>query len=122
MRLVRDHALGEEGSQGLHRTVTERADQLRALRWEQHKSDFGTLTDTQRAVLETLARDGPDFAPFTEATLKAMSARAGRTLSASDVQKALGALRDKSLVWQPTRGLYALEDQDMRDWLLADLG
>ena len=116
-RLIRDHALGEAGSTGLGKTVRDRADELRAMRWEQHRSDFGALTDTQRAVLMVLVDDGADFAPFTEKTLARASKRAGKKLSTSDVQKALDALRDKSLVWRPARGLYALEDQDMREWL-----
>lgn len=121
-RLLRDTALGETGSGGLRRTITERAGALRALRWEQLRSDYGALTRTQRAVLAILAADGARFTPFAEATLKRMSEVAGRKLETQDVQKALNALRDKSLVWRPARGSYALEDQDMRDWFLADRG
>lgn len=43
----------------------------------------------------------------------------GEEPTTSEVQKALDGLRDKSIVWRPARGTYALEDQDMRDWLLA---
>ncbi|MEL6203829.1 MAG: hypothetical protein AAFR47_00765 [Pseudomonadota bacterium] len=120
MRLLREHALGEEGSRGLHRTVTKRASDLRALRWEQHQSDYGALTELQQTVLRVLAEKGSDFAPFTADTLKLLSEALGRETNAAEVQKALDALRDKSLVWRPTRGLYALEDQDMRDWLRGD--
>ncbi|MGV6850489.1 MAG: AAA family ATPase [Marinibacterium sp.] len=118
-RLLRDHALGKEGSKGLHQTVIERADDLRRLRWDQHRSDYGALSDVQRAMLTVLARDGAEFAPFTADTLRRASEIIARKVTASDAQKALDALRDKSLVWRPTRGIYALEDQDMRDWLLA---
>ena len=118
-RLLRDHALGEEGSRGLHRTVTQRADALRQLRWEQHRSDYGMLKDTEKAVLALLARSGQDFTPFSEASLRSVGEILNRTVTASDMQKALDALREKSLVWRQTRGLYALEDQDMRDWLLG---
>lgn len=118
--VVSQFALGDEGSKGLRRTVLERADELRALLWQQHESDFGSLTPLQRAVLEVLARDGANFAPFTDATLSRVGKVLGQDVSTSDMQAALDALRDKSLVWRPSRGIYALEDQDMRDWLLAD--
>ncbi|MBV0910797.1 AAA family ATPase [Anianabacter salinae] len=119
-RVLKDHAMGEQGSHGLHRTVRDRADDLRQLRWDQHRSDYGTLSDLQKVVLSLLCDEGPAFAPFAEATLARMSTRADRAVSAPDVQKALNALRDKSIVWSPGRGLYALEDQDMREWLLTD--
>ncbi|MEM9474304.1 MAG: ATP-binding protein [Pseudomonadota bacterium] len=118
--LIQQHALGEEGSAGLKTTVSERANRLRALRWDQHASDFGDLNDLQREVLRVLAGDGAEFAPFTEDTLIRVSEALGRRVETNDVQRALDALREKSLVWRPSRGIYALEDQDMREWLLAD--
>jgi hypothetical protein len=117
--VIREHALGDEGSAGLRRTVTERADALRARVWQQHESDYGALSPLQRAVLHVLIEDGAAFAPFAERTLVRIGAELGSAPTTSEVQKALDALRDKSLVWRPTRGLYALEDQDMRDWLMG---
>ncbi|MEM1152464.1 MAG: hypothetical protein AAGI03_18315 [Pseudomonadota bacterium] len=118
--IVREHALSTEGSAGLRKTVAERADELRARRWEQHASDFGELTEMQRAVLAILAEDGVEFAPFVPKTIDRIGETLGRSVTTSDVQVALDALREKSLVWRPSRGIYALEDQDMREWLLAD--
>ena len=118
--IVREHALSEAGSAGLRVTVTERANALRARRWEQHASDFGELTEMQRAVLSVLSEDGQDFAPVIAQTVERISEILGRPATSSDIQVALDALRDKSLVWRPSRGIYALEDQDMREWLLAD--
>jgi hypothetical protein len=117
--VVRDLALGEAGSAGLRKTVAERADQLRARIWQQHQSDYGQLSDLQRVVLRRLIEDGPAFAPFAGPTLSRMQADLGTAIGTSEVQKALDDLRDKSIVWRPERGIYALEDQDMRDWLLA---
>lgn len=118
--IVREHALSEEGSAGLRVTVTERANALRDRRWEQHASDFGELTEMQRAVLLVLAEDGAEFAPFVGPTIDRIGQSLGRAVTTSDIQVALDALREKSLVWRPSRGIYALEDQDMREWLLAD--
>jgi hypothetical protein len=117
--VIRDHALGQGGSAGLRATVTERADLLRARVWQQHESDYGQLTALQRAVLRQLIADGPDFAPFSGPTLLRIGAELGTKVASSEVQRALDDLREKSIVWRPERGVYALEDQDMRDWLLA---
>jgi hypothetical protein len=117
--VIRDHALGQGGSAGLRATVTERADLLRARVWQQHESDYGQLSVLQRAVLRQLIADGPDFAPFSGPTLQRIGAELGTKVATSEVQRALDDLREKSIVWRPERGVYALEDQDMRDWLLA---
>jgi hypothetical protein len=120
--VIRDHALGEGGSAGLRHTVTQRADLLRARIWQQHQSDYGQLGELQRVVLRRLIEDGPAFAPFSTATLARIVADLGSPVGTSEVQKALDDLREKSIVWRPERGVYALEDQDMRDWLLSDPG
>jgi hypothetical protein len=118
--VIRDHALGQGGSAGLRATVTERADLLRARVWQQHEADYGQLNPLQRAVLRRLIEDGQDFAPFSGSTIARIGADLGTAVSTSDVQKALDDLREKNIVWRPERGFYALEDQDMRDWLLAE--
>ncbi len=117
--VIRDHALGDAGSAGLRRTVTERADELRARVWQQHESDYGALTPLQRVVLRVLIEDGAEFAPFAARTVTRVSDGAGAPVTKSEIQKSLDALRDKGVVWRPSRGSYALEDQDMREWLLA---
>ncbi len=120
-RVLQEHALGGPGAGGLARTVTERAESLRARLWTQYDAEFGRLTELQRAVLAELAAAGPDFAPFGKAALAAIGGRLGRDdpVGTSDVQSALDALRDKGLVWREARGRYALEDQGIADWLAA---
>ena len=117
--VIRDHALGHGGSAGLRATVTERADLLRARVWRQHEADYGQLSLLQRAVLRRLIEDGSDFAPFSALTLQRISSELESEVASSEVQRALDDLRDKNVVWRPERGFYALDDQDMRDWLLA---
>ena len=88
-----------------------------------NRRDVGNVDDIVRHVIDigrVLAGDGAEFAPFTENTLIRVSEALGRRVETNDVQRALDALREKSLVWRPSRGIYALEDQDMREWLLAD--
>lgn len=119
-QVVQDHALGQAGSAGLHQTVTARAGTLQAMVWQQHQDDYGTLTEIQRAVLLILIEDGSGFSPFAAKTLDRIGERMGEILTPPKVQKALDGLRDRGIVWRPGRGSYALEDQDMRDWVLRD--
>lgn len=75
------------------------------------------LTPLQSAVLRVLAREGEKYAPFEAGTMeryRAMLAALapGETMvpEVSNVQAALGALQDKSLVWKEKRGVYSLEE------------
>lgn len=75
------------------------------------------LTPLQSAVLRVLAREGEKYAPFEAGTMERyramLSALApGETMvpEVSNVQAALGALQDKSLVWKEKRGVYSLEE------------
>lgn len=119
-QVLQDHALGQEGSASLHDTVTEHADRLQAMVWQQHQDDYGKLTEIQRAVLLVLIEDGSGFSPFAAKTLERIGDQMGEILTAPKVQKALDGLRDRGIVWRPGRGSYALEDQDMRDWVMRD--
>ncbi|MGH1415267.1 MAG: hypothetical protein ACRBB0_17385 [Pelagimonas sp.] len=120
-QVLMEHAMGTAGSDGLRQTVTRSPDILRRRIWEQHQDGFGTLNEMQRSVLTLLIEDGNGFSPFAARTLERIGERMGDMPTAPKVQKALDALRDKGLVWKPGRGSYALEDQDMREWLLSAL-
>lgn len=119
--VVMEHALSASGSEGLKRAVRDTPDLLRARVWQQHENEFGTLNDMQRSVLRVLIEDGASFSPFAARTLERVGKQLDDVPTAPKVQKALDALREKGLVWRPGRGSYALEDQDMRDWLLNAL-
>lgn len=117
--VIREHALGQEGSSGLRRTIRERADVLRARAWEQQESEFDQLDAVQRGVLRAMAQDGADFAPFAASTRERIAAALDRDeVTTTEVQRALEGLRDRQMIWRPSRGVYALETQDMREWLL----
>ena len=83
-----------------------------------------SLTPLQSAVLRVLAAAGADYAPFEAGTL----ARYQRVLALLDpkgevkadvpnVQQALAALQEKTLVWRASRGVYALEDNALGELL-----
>ena len=75
------------------------------------------LTPLQSAVLRVLAREGEKYAPFEAGTmeryramLSALAPGEAMVPEVSNVQAALGALQDKSLVWKEKRGVYSLEE------------
>jgi len=70
----------------------------------------------QRAVLIRLIQEGEEFSPFSEASIAAYAQTTGTPPDASSVQSALGALREKNIIWRSSRGSYALDDQSMVQW------
>ena len=83
-----------------------------------------SLTPLQSAVLRVLANKGPDYAPFETDTLGAyqnlldtLAPQSATKADVPNVQQALAALQEKSLVWRAARGIYALEDTALRDLL-----
>lgn len=76
-----------------------------------------SLTPLQSAVLRVMAMTGIDYAPFEQNTMERYQAVLSKTApdakvepDTANVQQALVALQDKSLVWRAARGVYALED------------
>jgi len=75
------------------------------------------LTPLQSAVLRVLAARKGDYAPFEDATiaayqavLRAIAPDEALKPDVSNVQQALVALQEKSMVWKEKRGVYALEE------------
>jgi len=87
-----------------------------------------SLTPLQSAVLRVLAAQGPRYAPFEAQTINAYKQVMGVLApgssvdpEVSNVQQALAALQEKSIVWKEARGVYALEESALAD-LLAQEG
>lgn len=96
-----------------HQIASSTNETLRVLR---------SLTPLQSAVLRVLCAAGADYAPFESETIEryqqVLNAAAPNTRMVADVsnvQQALGALQDKSLVWRAARGVYALEDSSLAE-------
>ncbi|MGJ7505502.1 MULTISPECIES: ATP-binding protein [unclassified Variovorax] len=82
------------------------------------------LTPLQSAVLRVLASEGENYAPFEASTmqsyravLKAIAPDETVTPEVSNVQQALVALQEKSLVWREKRGVYSLEESTTAELL-----
>lgn len=89
---------------------------------EEYESRLAGLSAVETAVLLQLAKDGRDFSPYAAASLDAYAAATGKAVSVSKAQRALETLRENGLVWRAGTGAYALEEQEMADWLLNDSG
>jgi hypothetical protein len=84
------------------------------------------LTPIQSAIFYVLAAHGEDYSPFEDATMDAyrqvlanLAPHQKSKLEVSNVQQALVALQEKSLVWREKRGVYALEEVGTADLLKA---
>jgi len=82
------------------------------------------LTPLQQTVLRVLAREGSNFEPFGNATMKSYQAILDKLdpnttlrVEQGNVQQALLALQEKALVWRAARGVYALEDSGLAEFL-----
>ncbi|MCW4150309.1 hypothetical protein OM427_12330 [Halomonas sp. 18H] len=89
------------------------------------QSEYEQLTELQQAILFVLSQAAAEqrpFTPFTQTTLQEIQVRAGRKTrpAPSSIQRGLESLREKGLVWRSGRGVYALEDSGMGEWLLSD--
>lgn len=82
-----------------------------------------SLTPVQVAVLCQIVRDGSGYAPYGASTMDAYAARMGvPSVTKSEVQGAIAALREKGLVWKSERGEYALEDAAVGRWMADEAG
>lgn len=98
--------------------VTTQARAVRDIAWAEAASAFDELTPLQQWILEEVAARGRDFSAYAKDTMNRLNQDFGEdAVSRSTVQKAITALKDKGLIWQPGPGQYALEDSDMGLWL-----
>ncbi|MET3120690.1 hypothetical protein AAKU67_000268 [Oxalobacteraceae bacterium GrIS 2.11] len=86
--------------------------------------EFNGLPAVQAAVVVVMAWMGDDFAPFRPQTIqyystvfKQLSGTKMPDAKESNIQYALEALREKSMIWKSARGVYAIEDTQHRTWL-----
>lgn len=117
MRILSDAALlvGDAGE--LKRALADGATGLRQRVWDDYETAWSGLTPLQQAVVERLAVEGPQSAPFSAPALQAYADAVGDAVEPPAVQAAIEALRQKNILWRSARGQYALDDQGMAEWL-----
>ena len=107
------------------------AEEVRRLTDEMNQVQLGvihSLTPIQFSVLRVLAATRGNYAPFEVSTMdkyrKAMQLAGLQPdevkADVPGVQQALIALQEKKLVWKAARGVYAVEEKSIVDFLEAD--
>jgi hypothetical protein len=108
-----------------HHFYTEVPKQIEATN-QSFLSVVRSLTPLQSSVLHVLADAGANYTPFDTTTVATCQALLSKIAPESkvradipNIQKALEALQQNSLVWKAARGVYALEDTSYSDLLLS---
>lgn len=116
-RVLKAIAFSEGKAVSMKTLLANNAAALRNTYMEQFEIAFGALEPLQKAVLIRLIGQGEKFSPFSAESMAAYGkSMGGAPPNAAAVQKALVALREQSIIWQPARGNYVLEDADMAVW------
>lgn len=87
------------------------------------ESDYLGLRPVEQALLWRMLEQGDRYRPYDSEALQFYREKAGHPVSATQAQKALESLRQRTpaLVWKSARGEYALEDVAMHRWYQARL-
>lgn len=91
--------------------------------WADFENDFNALPKLHRTILTLLIEKGRQWTPFSEDSMAYyQKATEEPSLTASTVQTAIQSLRDQGILWQSSRGTYALEDESFGEWFRHALG
>lgn len=109
---------GEAGS--LSSILRDKARAFHDQIWDEMASEFDSLNQLQKAVLQVMiAKRGNSYPPFSEESMLEYKKITGEeSVSTTSVQAAIESLRDRGLIWNPSRGYYALEDDGLAEWYL----
>jgi hypothetical protein len=85
--------------------------------WEEFENDFNALPSLPRALLALLVKEGKAWSPFSDQSLQFYKKITGAdVVTTSSAQSALLLLRERGIIWQSSRGSYALEDEEFAEW------
>ncbi|MGZ8983646.1 MAG: hypothetical protein ACXW11_06800 [Methylotenera sp.] len=86
--------------------------------WYEMESDFNSLNPLQKTVLQVMiSKRGTTYPPFSEDSMLEYQKITGEaTISTASIQSAIEVLRNRGLIWNPSRGYYALEDDGLAEW------
>jgi len=99
------------------RPVGDVARAYRARHREAQRADFLSQTPLEQALIRQVANQGAAFEPYSAETLRFLQDSTGNEIGTSQIQSAIKALRARNILWHAGRGLYALEDGEMAEWL-----
>jgi hypothetical protein len=105
-------------SENLTSILKDRAREFHDQMWYEMESDFNALNPLQKAVLQVMiSKRGTSYPPFSEDSMQAyQKITGGATISTASIQTAIEVLRERGLIWNPSRGYYALEDDGWAEW------
>lgn len=107
-------------SENLPAILKDKAKELHNQSWDDMSSEFASLNPMQKAVIKVMiTRRGSSYQPFSDDSISEYKKITGEeSISTATVQSALESLRDRGLIWNPSRGYYALEDDGLAEWYL----
>jgi len=107
-------------SENLPAILKDKAREFHDQIWDDMASEFASLTPIQKAVIHVMiSKRGNSYPPFADESMAEYRKITGEELvSTTAVQTAIESLRDRGLVWNPSRGYYALEDDGLAEWYL----
>ncbi len=86
--------------------------------WEEFETDFNNLSALQKIILKNLVLKDRSMSLFSEESISQYCQDLNQDLlTVSAVQTAIQSLRDNGFIWQSSRGIYALEDENFGEWL-----
>lgn len=105
---------GAPFEEAIQRIAESAGDEARA----QMEATFLALPKLQQVILWAMFKDSASFRPYDAKALRFYREKTGKTITATQAQKALEKLRnrDDPLVWKSARGEYVIEDSGMVRW------
>lgn len=107
-------------AENLSAILKDKAVELHNQSWDDMSSEFASLNPMQKAVIRVIiARRGSSYQPFSDDSISEYKKITGEeSISTATVQSTLESLRDREMIWNPSRGYYALEDDGLAEWYL----
>lgn len=113
--IVSQVALSENKSSGFKRMLMDGAYGIREQLWTEFSNSYESLAQNQKNVLKVLI-ENPDVSIFSEEAINLCGNLSNEEMSKSNIQSSLIALREKTIVFQNSRGKYLLEDVLFAEW------
>lgn len=119
-RVVSEAVMSCHGAEALDAMVMGEAATLQRQAWADFESLYTSLSPTQKAVLDAIARLSPHYEPYSSDAMTAYKAVLGEEPATSSIQGAIKALQERELIWLASRGDYAFDDESLRQWYLTE--
>ena len=105
-------------AENLSSILASKATEIHTQIWDEMTNAFAALTPLQKAIMKVvISKHGKAYQPFSEdAMIEYRCNVVDEPVTIAGVQSTLDILRDRGLIWNPSRGIYALEDEGFVEW------